>query len=346
MYHYPAKNLSTFTELLTVNPDLHSMGKSLNGYIDMKIHPAIEKENYKKIVIRGHFERSIGISCKEKNNKMFNYMRPTASVEDSILYINCFPGIDYVYHYGNIIKTYLAMENKYIDVECDIPTEIMCWKSIEESELKNIPKVHTVIMGYVEGLQWISDDKNWHGEGNFLWKRVKLSTKTGILLGCKHSYWGEISGRIVSYLAMNNVKRVIYIGKLGTMNFDLTPNLSIATGNNSILPNGKTIYWDNLFERNLNVPIYNGNHITVPSIIQETKEWVEQNEKKIDFVDPEIGHMALAAKENKIMFSYLHIISDNLVRKFQFDLSNERKQDVINNRKILCRQIGEIVKNL
>ena len=41
----------------------------------------------------------------------------------------------------------------------------------------------------------------------------------------------------------------------------------------------------------------------MPSIIQETNEWVINNCEKIDYVDPEIGHMAKSALDNNINFS-------------------------------------------
>lgn len=346
MYHYPLDDLRCFSDLITITPDVHTMGESLMRYIEMKMHPLLNECDYSRIVVRGRFERAYGISDKEKKGKLFNYMRPTATLEDSVMYINCFPGIDYVFHYGNIIKTYLLLTNREVEVMHSIPSEKECWDAIIHSELQSIPKVHTVIMGYVEGLQWISDDASWKGKGNFLWKRVCMSTCEGILLGCKHTYWGEIAGRIVSYLAAKGVKRVIYSGKLGTLNAGVVPNMMIATGDSSILPNGEKISWNNIFENAIGGQVYSGTHITVPSVLQETKKWVNEYKGIADFVDPEIGHMALAAYKNKIEFSYFHIISDNLSEKYDFDLSNERKLEVIEDRRKLCNRIGTVIKTL
>ena len=346
MYHYPINDLNYFSKLLTVFPDEHSMGSSLKRYMEIKVHHLVDEHNYDRIIVRNYFDRSTGISSKEKTDKLFNYIRPTATIEGSTLYINCFPGIDYVFHYGNIMQSYVALTGKQTDIIHWLPTEDECWNAIVASELSSIPKAHTVIMGYVEGLQWISDETAWHGSGNFLWKRVHLSTGEGILLGCKHTYWGEIAGRIVSYLALNGVKRIIYAGKLGALNSSLVPNITIATGNSSILPNGEVISWNNLFEKVADHQVYNGVHITVPSVLQETKNWLEIYKNRVDFVDPEIGHMAVAAYNHKIQFSYFHIVSDNLSIKFKSDLSNERELDVIEDRRKLCKKIGMAIKNL
>lgn len=343
VHTYPIKDLGN---LLQIAPANHTMGTSLERYLEIKVHPIVESSDYNLIVVRGQYDRSCGISVKEKSGKMFNYIRPTAVIEGATLYINCFPGMDYVFHYGNIIKSYLALTKKKAEVIHILPTEDECWKAIVQSELKNLPKTHTVIMGYVEGLQWISDDLVWHGTGNFLWKQVRLRKHTAILLGCKHTYWGEIAGRFVRYLAINGVKRIIYAGKLGTLDSSIHPNLTIATGNSSILPSGETIQWENLFEHVQYPNVHNGIHITVPSVLQETTIWLETNRDKGSFVDPEIGHMALAAYNAKIQFSYFHIISDNLSKKFNSDLSNERELDVIENRKKLLKSIGTAIKNL
>lgn len=348
MYRYPINDNSCFSTLLAINPLEHSMGSSLKRYLEIKVHPLFYGRNFDKIIVRNNFDRKSGISNKEKSNKLFNYIRPTAAIEDSTLYINCFPGIDYVFHYGNILKSYASLTNRSIDVIPCLPTDEECWNVISESELKYVPKVHTVIMGYVEGLQWISDEFNWNEVGFYAWKNVSLATNKAILLGCKHTYWGEIAGRIVSYLALNGVKRIIYSGKLGTLKSNIEPNISIATGNTSILPNGEIIRWNNIFDNivDTNTRVYRGIHITVPSVLQETTLWLDQNINNADFVDPEIGHMALAALNNNIQFSYFHVVSDNLSKKYEADLSNERQRGVIEKREELYRKIGLIIRDI
>ncbi len=150
MYHYPAENLHLFSELLEIHPSEHTMGTSLQRYLEIKVHPLVDEHNYTKVIVRGKFERAYGISSKEKNNKLFNYMRPTAEIENSVLYLNCFPGLDYVFHYGNILKSYMAITGQKADIIHDLPSEKDCWKAISESELQYIPKPYTVIMGALQ----------------------------------------------------------------------------------------------------------------------------------------------------------------------------------------------------
>ena len=57
--------------------------------------------------------------------------------------------------------------------------------------------------------------------------------------------------------------------------------------------------------------------------------------RKYDWVDPEIGHMAKTSVEGGTQFRYLHIISDNLARKYLYDLSDERSTGVIHRRRLI-----------
>ena len=322
------------TGYCVANYDSHSMGDSLKKYIEMKLPDILFSDKISEIHVVGNYNRNQGVSLKEKNDKLFNYKRPTVMLEDHVGLVNCYPGVDYVYHYASLIKTYLNILESDKKLKVNFPSEQDIEQQLMKSNLKDIPKCKTVILGYVVGFDYLSNDNNWKGNGDFLWKSIDNSK---ILLGCKHSYWGDIAGHIVSILAKQGVKNVIYIGKLGTLNKNNNPNETIATGSKSIFLDGSSIEWDNLFDNERNSLIKTGIHYTLPSIIQETKQWVEENENKVDFVDPEIGHMAKAAQDNGIYFSYMHIISDNLSKKFDEDLSNERKQEILVKRKKLIR---------
>ena len=346
MYNYPLPNENSYFNPIETLAAEHSMGDSLYGYLNLKVHPLLKLENIKNINIIGCFNRNNNISSIEKGNKLFNYMRPTVTLNGINAELDCFPGIDYIFHFSNIIKSYMRMYDKNINICCQLPTEIECWKVLEESNLKFIPHVDTVIMGYVEGLEFLSEDKNWQGNGNFLYKSIKIKSGQAILLGCKHTYWGEIAGRIVTYLSELGIKRIIYSGKLGTLVDDFVPNEVIATGNSSILPNGEMIKWNNIFDNITCNKVKKGIHITVPSVLQETKEWVSKNKSNVSFIDPEIGHMAYAARKAGVEYSYLHVVSDNLAVKYPYDLSNERKIEVLKNRETLLSIIGNAIMNI
>ncbi|USS88962.1 hypothetical protein [Fructilactobacillus cliffordii] len=346
-YEHPFFSRDDYWNPKIASIEKHSMHDSLLEYLKMKINSEMKDGKIKNIEIRGVFDRNTGISKIEKRDKLFNYMRPTVEIQDNKLILNCFPGKDYVLHYANIVKTYFNLINKPVNVSVEYPSEEDCEKELVKSNLSSIPDVPVIIMGYVESLQGLSQDSYWSGSGNFLWKRCKLKNHNAILLGCKHTYWGDIAGRIVSFLARNtNANCVIYCGKLGTLDKNIVPNKTIANGNMSLMPNGKNVVWDNLFEECDSRLVKKGRHLTVPSVLQETVSLVEKYKDIVKYIDPEIGHMGLAAVENNISFSYLHIVSDNLVKHFDYDLSNERKDDVIKDRKQLTNKINELLYNL
>ena len=78
-------------------------------------------------------------------------------------------------------------------------------------------------------------------------------------------------------------------------------------------------------------------------MLDETKEWLREMQQKCDFVDPEIGQMAKASLDGGTEFGYLHIISDNLARKYTHDLSNERLEAVLDGRKRLLGEVEHVL---
>ena len=322
----------------------HTMSESLIRYLEMKVHPLIKENNYKSIIVLGRHSRQTLISNIEKHDKKFNFMRPSVSVDrfTKTLYLYVYPGTDYVKHYASIIATYLALHNK--DFRCAkyiIPTEQEAYAPLLESNLSILNPSKSVIMGYVDLFENYTHG-DWLGkDGDFGWKNIEVLGKQITLVGCRHSYWGDIAGRIVKILATLGVEKIVYIGKLGSLDPKCIPNQSIATGSTSFL-NGEYITWKNIFESAQHKLLFHGNHYCLPSVLYETKKWL-QSVNGFNFIDPEIGHMARAANESYIQFGYLHIVSDSLVNKHDYDLSNERKEDVIRNRRKLLKIIEKLL---
>jgi hypothetical protein len=321
----------------------HSMENNLYNYLKIKMHNHIIEKDFNKIIVVGEYNRKSDISKYEKKNKKFNWQRPTATIKKNCLYIQCPPGNDYVMHYGSLIATYLAINNKdFKKVYYILPTEHNCKELIEKSNLKNLNIKKIVITGY--GLETIAGKKGWLGKGTFLYKNIKFKDKEVTFLGCKHSIWGDIAERLVSFLADElNVKKIVYIGKLGGINPKLIPNKNLATGDSSYLKR-QVIKWDNIFKHTKCNILKRGLHYTSPSTILETKKWLEQN-RNFDFVDPELGYMAKAANKSKIKFGYLHIISNNLSHISSENLSNERLKSIITKRKKLLKKITKLIKD-
>ncbi len=159
----------------------------------------------------------------------------------------------------------------------------------------------------------------------------------------KHSFWGDIAYWLGAALAKRGFPMVVFIGKLGSLDPQHVPNDTLATGNQSTI-DGQTVQWFNLFSEPEATNVVEGAHITLPSVLQETIAWRTSNIGQYTFVDPEIGNLATGVLSNGARFSYLHIISDNLARRFNEDLSNERSGSIPQKRVKLYRLIKQILQ--
>ncbi|CAO2648342.1 Nn.00g076090.m01.CDS01 [Neocucurbitaria sp. VM-36] len=332
--------------------ETHSMGKSLSRYLRMKVHPDIQYNDWERIVVKGYHSRvpPSRISASEKTDKPFNWQRPTTSHNgQKNLELYVFPGEDYVEHYAAIVATYLSLAGKDPNiVTYHLPTPTQCMQPLLESNLSEMGHVDIVVLGYVDRLRRFTYG-TWEGGNDdelFSWQIKTLPNGCRIaFLGCRICYWGDIGGNVVRALqSMNKVKCTLYIGKLGSLRPEHKPNTLLATGNSSMV-RGSMVNWKNLLEDSTSKSaiVQRGVHYSLPSVLQETHRWTEDRKGLFDWVDPEIGHMAQASVDGGTSFGYLHIVSDNIAHKYQWDLSNERAAKVLDDRKRLSWVIEDIL---
>lgn len=239
------------------SPETHTMGTSLNEYLWIKVHPQILSRPWKSIIVDGlHDRTTANISPIEKTDKPFNWQRPTTAVDQvsrDTIYLRCFPGADYVPHYAAIVATYLALHDKPHDiVQYRIPWAAQCMEPLWRSNVVNMGKVDVVVMGYVHGLAGYTGSRVWEGGDAtqlFGWQKMTTSNGTTVaFLGCRVSFWGDIAGNVVRALQrLNDVKCVLYVGKLGSLRAEHTPNTLLATGDHSSVVD-KIVNWANVLE--------------------------------------------------------------------------------------------------
>ncbi|KAJ4369707.1 hypothetical protein N0V83_005470 [Neocucurbitaria cava] len=333
--------------------ETHTMGKSLFKYLHMKVHPDIQNADWEAIVVKGHHSRLAPsrVASIEKRDKPFNWQRPTTSYNEKgrILELLVFPGEDYVQHYAAIVATYLSLTGKNPSiVTYQLPTPAQCMKPLLQSNLKPMSDVDIVILGYVDGLRRFTSG-TWQGGGDdelFSWQVLTLPNGTTVaFLGCRICFWGDIGGNVVRALqSINKAKCVIYVGKLGSLRPEDRPNSVLATGNSS-MAKGSIVTWKNPLEDAVDESsmVERGVHYSLPSVLQETHAWLEDHKRSFHWVDPEIGQMAKASLEGGTRFGYLHIVSDNLAEKYEYDLSNERARQVLDDRERLLKEIEVIL---
>ena len=335
--------------------ETHTMGGSLIGYLDMKVHPDIRNKVWAHVIVDGIHERDPSKACisiDEKPGKPFNWQRPTTfkSEDDpQTIRLQCFPGEDYVRHYAAITATYLSLKGEAPDiVQYTLPSPLSCLRPLRDSNLEHMGQVDVAIVGYVNAFEklapgdWVDNDD----DKLFSWKIVE--TREGYrvaFLGCRICFWGDIGGNVVQVLQeLNGVKCVIYVGKVGSLRAEHPPNQRLATGCESYV-NGEQVTWKSPLEELVkdSASVVRGVHCSFGSVLDETQDWLRATRDRCDFVDPEIGKMAQASLQGGTQFGYLHIISDNLAQKYEHDLSNERLDAVRDSRRKLLGEIEEIL---
>ncbi|KEY67072.1 hypothetical protein S7711_11512 [Stachybotrys chartarum IBT 7711] len=336
------------------------MGASLPRYLEIKVHQKILEEAFSEIVVVGKYARySPGsiVFDGEKRDKPFNWERPTARIEGKTLYVECFPGYDHIEHYAEIIAGYLRIRElqggkltpssrvSFVPASCS-DTQA----ALQVTNLSEFPGagVDTVVLGLVWHLPQLTGSTEWSGSGPWQWILRSFGSRRVAFLGFRPAFWGDISGEVVYNLASRfNVKEVIYLGKLGVLKPDVPPNQWLATGGRSLV-NDRLVEWDNTLkpavESRGRDSVITGTHVTLGSVLHETKDWHSQLVDQVDFVDPEIGMMAQAAVRSGLRYGYLHMITDNLGKKYDEDLSNERKESVLKHRERLHQVVQDVME--
>lgn len=334
-----------FFDAKAVDSSEHAMEEALDRYVFFKIHHLLREnaDMYTRIKVIGNYDRSIHVSKDEKQDKPFNYKRPTLYADSDTLYLCCFPAIDYVYHYAKLVATYVKSKDLNIEVSYMLPSQHSIDKAYNNTNLSEVPEADVIIFGNVDKLD-IFDDKSFEGTGSFKWKQGLIGDTKVTLLGCEFSVWGSGGYDLVTKLKeYSKCKTFIYVGKLGSLSHNVLPNSKLASGGKSFV-NGKKIEWDSIFDESSSSKIQIGTHVTCASVLDETKDMLQTYIDTGDFIDPEIGNMAKACNENGIRFSYLHIISDNVVKhNIEENLSNERKEVILEKRKSLFSEISSII---
>lgn len=336
------------------------MGTSLPKYLEMRVHQAVKERAYDAITVVPCFSRTDPSSVVfdgEKLDKPFNWQRPTARVVGNHLYIECFPGYDHVEHYAEMIAAYLAIRQRQgahltnpSRVSFVAPSLADTQRALQATNIGDFPTgVHTVVLGMVHRLDDLTGPVDWAGSDPFHWTIRDFNGRKVAFVGFRPAFWGNISGELVRYLsAQRGVREVLYCGKLGGVRKGIKPNTRLATGHRSYV-RGQPVDWQNVLvdtaTRVAPDSVVVGTHVTLGSVVHETKDWLAKLPDAVDFVDPEIGMMAEAAAATGTRYGYLHIISDNLSEKYDEDLSNERKASVLEHRAFLYKQMATVLEN-
>ncbi|KAJ7201043.1 hypothetical protein GGX14DRAFT_544789 [Mycena pura] len=342
-----------------VTVDTHTMGTSLHRYLDIKMHQSILARPWEKIVVEGSHSRSNGsiLFAGEKRDKPFNWQRPTARIDNDVLTLQCLPGADHVRHYAEIIATYLNITPNAALTPADrvfykVPSDLMTINAFRDTNLREIPRADIVVLGLVHRLDRLTTVSHWRpGSGSTYdicdWTIRQFGNRKVAFIGVRPSFWGNICESLVRLLVDQlGARQVLYFGKLGSVQRGIRPNRYLATGEASLVE-GERVTWSNVLAGSLqevkSVPVLRGDHVTLPSVLLETKKWLKNLSEGYAFVDPEVGMMARAARDIGVGFGYLHIVSDNVCGGYEEDLSNEREASVLKGRQTLFEEVQRIL---
>ncbi|TLS21627.1 uncharacterized protein PpBr36_09446 [Pyricularia pennisetigena] len=303
--------------------------------------------------------------------------------DENVIALDCFPGGDYMLHYASLVATYLALVGRDPGVLSlsRPPKASLCARLLESSNLRDLGPADVVLVGYVDRLDW-TQGREWvrrrqgdletrehdaavAGEVHdlFAWQRRTLdSGLTAVYLACKVTFWGDIAGHLVRALRRySNMKCLLYLGKAGSLRPEVEPNEILVSGNKSILSRGGgddgevvVVEWDNALGPELADPemttgqsavVLRGDIISIPSPLCETQDWLERQRQVADWVDCEVGHMALACREAEAQFGYLHLISDNVGRARSENLASEWMGSVKLKRSFLLARMERIIES-
>ncbi|KAH7357002.1 hypothetical protein BKA65DRAFT_548384 [Rhexocercosporidium sp. MPI-PUGE-AT-0058] len=342
------------------------MGSVLPHYVLPKVHTVIQAEDFISILVVGSYNRSAPalITQNEKANKPFNWQRPTATIihtpDGDTLKLNVLPGRAYVEHYAALLSTYFAGES-YRGIRVPLvrylqPAVDACASIFAKSNLPYLGKIDIGILGYVDKLPRCMGPDAWEtgtdrgGDTGelFAWKkRILPDGRLVAFVGCTACYWGDIGGQLIRALRVHNqVQEAVYIGKLGTLDERHIPNSILATGSCSMFPDGSVVEWDSVLEKAVKGAsgVVHGVHFTGATSLSETKEWTREWKSKVDWVDPEIGHMAMVSLELGVGFGFLHVVSDNLSREGLEGLVDERKATIVADRTKLLEKADTVLE--
>ncbi|CZR60058.1 uncharacterized protein PAC_09953 [Phialocephala subalpina] len=356
----------TLCHPITADPSTHTMGFVLHHYVFPKIHTVIQTHDFSSILVVGAYTRSppAFITENEKGNKPFNWQRPTATIfhtpESKILQLNVLPGRAYVEHYAALLATYFARKAltgaRIPTVHYVPPAPDACAPLLAASNLPYLGRIDVAILGYVDKLPGCMGPEGWEtgmdqgaeGDALFAWKkRILRDGRCVAFVGCTACYWGDIGGQLIRALQVHNgAREAIYIGKLGTLDPRHLPNSVLATGSCSMFPDGSVVEWENILESAVQGVrgVVSGVHFTGATSLSETKEWAREWRDKVDWVDPEIGHMAKVSLEEGIRFGFLHVVSDNLSREGLEGLVDERKATIVADRMKLLEVVDSVLE--
>ncbi len=335
------------TQLVSPTPPAdHTMGDQLHRYVLPKV-PDLDVSDVQAVKVYSSQSLALLLNAKPIETKQFNWRRPEFVKIGRHVHCVTPPGRDYSWHYANLVATAGLMRNKQVPVILTPPRRYEVERFIDRLLPYSLPVSDLVILGYVQQLfPREAEQVPLANHRGFGWKHIEVEGASVLLLGCEFSYWGDLAGSLTAAILRRAVTSwVMYVGKLGALDPNLPPNQWLATGQSSMV-DGVPITWRGRLQyANPTARVLRDVcHVTMPSVVDETRQWAAEASQYAQVVDPEIGHMGRAALRAGASFDYLHLVTDNLVKDFDQGLYDERSKTIASQRKTLLIEAEQMIR--
>lgn len=349
---------------------------AMENNLEIEIH-GIQPSHFLKIYESMGYSRIKAYEFTHSRKKNLNFARPeyyTAFNEKekkNILILLVQPGRDYLKHFASMLNFKLNTELYHNKLKVfaypDAESTIHLWSGLNEKIIKMNDRV---IIGYVDEmeLRLFSDDNLIDSFENDFYKCKRFLLPDGSmvnLVGCKNSFWGNISAKLVLKMCELGAKEIIYIGKLGTLEKSnavykkiYSPSTYVYMNQNKVLAKIDNNELINPFlgisykGKNLD----SGSHLSVSTILEENIEQREiAKEFMVNSIDNEISSIAYAIKcfnvnqSRNVHFGCLHLASDFLHGKTDTFFNTEnlvKKRNIRTDAKknLMLDKIAEVLK--
>jgi hypothetical protein len=289
------------------------------------------------------------VSRASREGKRFNNRRPTLHLVNADggqkLFLSCMPSIEYLYQMSDILATHIAAEYRegprvnavyFPEVAANV-VSILGFDQVASFLQPHDFVIFGEIDALIRNLHRVSFRMRQEEEFGFnkefaLFRIVAPNTgRTAALIASKETYFGSILARYVEYLTTLGIDHFFYCAKAGRFEDEQFAHEVFTPGSyaciNRDFDNSLESHFDveappSLLRsqyRHLILPIQHGLHLSVPSVVGETR----QQSKALSMVRPstidnETSYVAHVINENnkanrnRVTFDCMHFITDIL----------------------------------
>ncbi|MFC7925159.1 hypothetical protein [Microbacterium laevaniformans] len=324
------------SEVVITDHNSHSMGDSLDRYVDMRVDGDLldwaKRENL-SVGVEGIYPNHLGDAIRAgsltplvsatRRRRWANGIRALyARSSGDRLMVFVAPGRDYVIHNAELIASYMQRRNDSIQTVTYYPkaeSSVATWTRLLGFQLDRL-----VIIGYSDLLLQLllhrgaSIESRQENEYYVVVRARFAGGASFTLLSVRFSYWGSMARHLASSLLRAGAETILYCAKLGTIDPGRSPYDGLYIPTRYFIGGQSGRSYEVVAPMNPVAEAFpalaTGPHLTVATMMRETRELVSSARSlHICSVDNEIGEIAyaFAAEGAGRGFSAIHFATDS-----------------------------------